>query len=205
MILRPEQMDVLQEVINIGTGKSAGILNEMIDSHITLQVPHLRLFSRQEIDREMGELSKKYFGAVRMGFHGSFNGTASLLFPPDSATRLVDAMTGERFAHSDLDSIRIGTLTEIGNIIINGLMGTISNILKKPLRYSMPAYAEGPLCSILLQDFTATSSTILMAQTRFQVEEHFVEVDLFLFFDVGSFDDLLTCLDEMLQLQKDTP
>ncbi|OPY12539.1 MAG: CheY-P phosphatase CheC [Syntrophus sp. PtaB.Bin138] len=199
MILRPEQMDLLQEVINIGIGKSAGILNEMIDAHITLQVPHLRIFSKQELVQEMEDLTQRYFGAVKMGFHGSFKGIASLLFPRKSAAKLVNVMTGEYPMTNDLDSIRIGTLTEIGNIIINGIMGTISNLLKKPLKFFMPAYAEGSFCTMLLQDFTAASSTVLLAQTRFFVEEHLVEVDLFLFFDVGSFDDLLVCLDDMLQ------
>ena len=44
MITR-DQISVLEEVFNIGVGRAAGALNEILDAHISLQVPDVGIWS----------------------------------------------------------------------------------------------------------------------------------------------------------------
>ncbi len=200
MKLSQEQSDVLQELINIGIGKAAGMLNEMLDTHVILQVPVIRIFSQQNSERELGALAGNTIAAVRMGFKGSFSGNALLLFPPDSANNLVSVLTGEDSIEDDMDSIRIGTLTEIGNIVINCVMGSISNIIGKHLIYSVPSYIEDSLLAMLMQQSeNGSNATIIVAETHFVIEKHSINGDILLFFEVGSFDDLIDCIDTLIE------
>jgi chemotaxis protein CheC len=43
MKLTARQLDALQELVNIGIGQAAGILNDMIDSPIRLQIPYVQI------------------------------------------------------------------------------------------------------------------------------------------------------------------
>ena len=151
------------------------------------------------IQQELTKLNPEsdLISSVQLRFDGSFTGTASLVFPPDSAGKLVDILTGEAFGADDLDEIRVGTLTEVGNIVINGVMGSIANILQERINYSVPTYLEGNVDGLLPQA-QSEDATILIAHTRFKVQEHHIEGNIILFFEVGSFDALLTAVNKIM-------
>lgn len=190
-----EQIDVLKELINIGVGRAAGMLNDMLQSRVYLQVPYVKIFSPTTLQAEIEELGNEKLSTVRLTFRGPFSGIASLVFPPDSAGKLVDILTGEEPGQTDLDSIRIGTLTEVGNIILNGVMGSIGNVLEKHINYSVPTYLENNIEQLLLAENVDMDTTILLAHTRFSIEQLQIEGDIILLFEVGSFDALLEAID----------
>jgi len=197
MNLTPSQLDILQEIINIGVGRAANVLNEMIAAHIRLQVPAIKVLSRLDIKQELSaRLRLEPISSVRLGFTGTLSGNAHLVFPTDSASKLVAILTDEEIGTPDLDAVKIGTLTEVGNIVINGAIGSISNLLKQQLRYSMPAYLEGSIEQLLTNGSSSINATILLAQTRFTIDQLQVEGDIILFFNLGSFDILLTSIEQ---------
>ncbi|MFP5259477.1 MAG: chemotaxis protein CheC, partial [Acidobacteriota bacterium] len=49
MSLSSLQLDILQELINIGVGRAAGMLNQMVNTHIQLQVPVLRVLTPKQL------------------------------------------------------------------------------------------------------------------------------------------------------------
>lgn len=106
-----------------------------------------------------------------LGFSGSFSGSAQLLFPTDSAVKLVSVLTGEQKGSPDLDSLKISTLSEVGNMVINGIMGLIGNILDQPLDYAVPYYAEEEIEALLLKEESVDSGSVLLAPTHFSIEE----------------------------------
>ena len=152
------------------------------------------------MSEELGEISRNTLSAVRMGFRGSFSGNALLLFPHDSANNLVSVLTGEDSIEDDMDSIRMGTLTEIGNILINCVMGSISNVIGKQLSYSLPSYFEDSLLNMLQQsDDDACNASIILARTHFIIEKHSINGDIILFFEVGSFDALIESVELLIE------
>src|SRR5512135_3103507 len=82
------QLDALRELINIGVGRAAKVLSEMVNARIILQVPFIKLLTPENLRREMGHLGEGLLAAVRLGFKGPFSGTAALVFPSDSASKL---------------------------------------------------------------------------------------------------------------------
>ncbi len=196
MQLTINQLDVLKELVNVGIGQAAGMLNEMIEFRIRLQVPAISLLSLSETQQELGKrLGLEELSAVKLDFSGSFSGTAQLIFPTESAATLVALLTGEELTSPDLDSLKIGTLTEVGNIAINGVMGSISNMLEQPLQYDVPAYLEEDVQHLIPLAGNDFNVNVLLVQAQFDVEELQVQGDIVLFFGVGSFDTLLDAID----------
>ncbi len=198
MKLSDDQLDALKELVNIGVGQAAGMLNEMIAFRIRLQVPEIKLLSPLELQQELKErVSQEQLATVQLDFSGSFSGSTQLVFPTESAATLVAVLTGEEPGSPDLDSLKIGTLTELGNIVINGVMGAISNVLTQPLHYEVPIYAEEDIDHLIPTAEDSSTAMVLLAKARFDVEELQVQGDIVLnFFGVDSFESLLRAIDE---------
>ena len=197
MNLTDKHIDYLKELMNIGVGKGASILNTMLNSHIQLQIPNLQVMKYEEIIEEIKKLSMDNLSAVDLPFKGQLSGEAVLIFPAKSAVKLVNILTddSEDQDDSDLDSIKIGTLSEIGNIVLNSIMGTLCNFFKIDLRYSVPFYKEESAENLIYEKSDFSTLTFLLAQTRFKIEEMNIDGDIMIIFDVGSFDVLLELID----------
>ncbi|HYQ48705.1 MAG TPA: chemotaxis protein CheX [Thermodesulfovibrionales bacterium] len=199
MILTEEQIDALKELINIGVGRASGVLSSMIECKISLQVPHIRVLSLIELNDEVERIGAGRLAAVKLGFKGSFAGTAALVFPPDSAAKLVSLLVREENDTPDLDSVRVGTLNEVGNIVINGVMGSVANVLKQHIDYSLPTYVEDSLEHMLTAGVAGNEIMILLAHTHFTVEEYMIEGNIILLFESKSFGSLILAIDRDLR------
>ncbi len=191
------QLDALKEIVNTGVGKAASSLNAMLESHIELEVPSISWFNLQELAEGPDKIGNAPISCVQLSFQGTLSGTAALVFPPQSAVKLVAALTGVDPVTSDLDAVMAGTLNEVGNIVINGVVGTIGNILAKPFEYSLPIYLEGKLADVLRPNDPALNVTILLVRTHFQVQDRQVEGNIFLIFELGSFEALLSIINSL--------
>ncbi|KMP11586.1 hypothetical protein UZ36_03805 [Candidatus Nitromaritima sp. SCGC AAA799-C22] len=190
-------IDVLEEMVNIGIGMAAGLLNEMVNARVHLQVPSVKVVALEEFKNELEIMGKRKFAAVFMAFNGIIIGNTVLAFPPDSASKLVAALTGEEPGTLELDSVTVDTLTEVGNIIINSVIGSISNMLKLRLQYSVPTYTEDLLDKLIAFQESDFQQTILMAEVDFTIKQLEVQGQLMLIFNMGMFEELLKTIDSM--------
>ncbi|MBD1910795.1 MULTISPECIES: chemotaxis protein CheC [unclassified Leptolyngbya] len=206
-VLTAMQVEALQELLNIGAGRSAAMLNRMVGVHIRLQVPLVEVVSEVELVTELQQrLNLERVAAVRLGFSGSCNGMAHLVFPFSSAARLVTALMSEDTElQPDLDAIRIGALSEVGNVVLNGVMGEISKLLHQQLKYSIPAYAEVQALNLFHAVAVDKQMTILLAQARLSIEQLLVTGDIILLFNIDSFDILLAAIKERWEVGNEWP
>ncbi|HAC62011.1 MAG TPA: chemotaxis protein CheC [Cyanothece sp. UBA12306] len=197
MLTKLEAISVLQEVINIGVGKAASILNEMVGTHIRLQIPWVDILpfelAKQELEKRLGEDN---LSTVELRFTGTLQGSADLVFSTDSASKLVDLVTEESPETSDLDFLKIGVLTEVGNIVISGIMGVVSNLLKQEFSYSIPSYIEGSIDQFFDYSCQDLNTTILLAQTNFVIESMNINGDIIIVFNLGYFDNLMIAINQ---------
>ncbi|MBO3459342.1 chemotaxis protein CheC [Aetokthonos hydrillicola Thurmond2011] len=195
-----EQMDALRELMNIGVGRAASLLNEMVQSRIILEIPFVKIFEAVDLQQEFTQrFNNDSFAAVRLSFTGSFAGSTDLVFPTESASKLVSLLTGEEPGSPDLNAVKIGTLSEIGNIIINAMMGSISNVLDQHLNYGLPIYLEDNIENILLLSNNINEARVFaLAQARFKIELLELIGDIVLILEMSSFDVLIKAINQSL-------
>ncbi len=196
MSLNASQLDAVGELVNIGIGRAAGMLNQLLSAPVELQVPKVKVGALDELTAELDRLSSGQLSSVRIRFGGELGGQAALVIPPESASQLVDLLTGNVPA-GDFDSLKRATLTEVGNILINGVMGSIGNVLKTDLHYEVPEYLEGAPTNLFLDGSLPKDGHLLIVETRFSVRDKNVRGALLLVFDVASFETLNRMLDEL--------
>ena len=190
--VKKEQIDVLTELINIGVGRAASVLNEMTNTHILLQIPRVQILQANNWDQEIERIIPKNgkISTIQLGFSGEFSGTVALFFTADSASKLVTILTAEETISVDLNSLRVGTLTEIGNILINNIMGSIGNMLKKPLSFSIPQYGEDDI-EHLLNGNLAENASMLLVNTHFELDQKHVDGTILMLFEVETLNNLI--------------
>ncbi len=187
------QTDALTEIINMGVGEAASCLNDIVGSHIVLRVPRVELMRVEEISRVAQELETEDVASVMQSFRGDFEGSATLIFPPKSAAKLVSAVTGEREASPDLDAVRRGTLMEIGNIVINAIVGTMSNVLTCLLSYTLPEYYQGDAASLFSRVASREQAAfVLLVQTDFTIENLEIKGFVLIILELSSVEKFLS-------------
>lgn len=194
----PLQLDALKEIVNTGVGRAAAALNEMVAAHIDLEVPGIEVFCPDSPDAIPPGLDTGILSCVQLGFYGDFSGTAALVFPPVSATKLVAALIGIAEDDPSIAAMKAGTLNEVGNIIINSVIGTIGNILERPFDFTLPNYFEGHLGDLLRPVEPWNRAPVLLVKTRFRIRNLHVEGNIFLIFELGSFEVLLAAIDALV-------
>ncbi len=133
-----------------------------------------------------------------MDYKSSFSGSVFLMIPPESATVLVSALVNEEPGPISLDPVRAGTLCEVGNMIINSLMGSIANVLKETVNYSLPEYKESTFENILLEKSEEEGTSICIANTTMKIQELEINGNLIIIFKVGHLQKLLASIDKLL-------
>lgn len=194
LALTDKQNDVLKEMINIGIGKGAEMLNAILATHINLEVPFVRVLSQKEFEFDIKKNQVDSLAAVNLAFSGDISGNVELVFPKESAVNLVAALTGEEPETIIMDSIRTGTLSEIGNVVINAVIGSISNLFEFTLNYSTPSYLEGNYEKLSMVVRTGKDSIILQARARFIIDTLAVVGDIMLFLELDSLDKIFSII-----------
>ncbi|MBF0292899.1 MAG: chemotaxis protein CheC [Nitrospinae bacterium] len=194
MNITPAQLDAITELVNIGLGRAASILNEMATSHVRLTTPRIEALSLKEILMGKGRQLNATLSSVKMSFTGMMYGSAYLAFPPESALRLVSLLTGEDRESPDLDSLKLETLNEVGNIVLNGVLGSIANALDGMMNYTIPSYQEDTLERMFVEN-VEEDDTVVLAVAEFSVEDQNIRGDTLLILEPKSFAALLTALE----------
>ncbi len=196
-MLEPVQLDVLTELINIGIGRATSMLNQMVQLDIRLDVPSIRILTAQELRQEADAYGDDIFSIVRLGFEGCFHGTAQLVLPATSATHLVAAVTGEEPDSPDVSALRGATLNEIGNILLNGVMGSLVNSLQGHLDFALPEYLEDTAPRTLVPGTSQNDEMVLFARARFATEDGRIDGQLIVLFEAESTQTLIDSIDNI--------
>lgn len=139
---RAEKEDILKELFNISVGKAASMLSEIVNKKIILNVPNLEIIDILKDHLNIDD----YFPLILPGnimvssikFRDELHGKASLLFPANKMRKFINLCLSENNENQNFTDIDFDILKEIGNIILNSIIGELSNFLKIKLDYTLP-------------------------------------------------------------------
>ncbi|MFH1852265.1 MAG: chemotaxis protein CheC [Candidatus Neomarinimicrobiota bacterium] len=198
MSINTSQVDALLEMINIGVGRGSSILNTLLKQHITMSVPTIRIIRSGELPLLNAVKRNGTISGIKLAFSRDFHGNAQIVFPSSTIPVLISALIGEECESADIDSLRSATLSEVGNIVLNSVVGTISNLLQISLDYSLPAYFESRDTNLHFNEELRSDSILILADTNFSIEKLQIDGNIVLIFAVNSFERLLALLDNHL-------
>ena len=137
------ERDALAELANIGVSRAAANLREMVGQQVLLSVPAVAIITRDRAAQIVGDQANGDLVAVQQAFAGDFSGRVLLIFPETNSLELVRAVTGGELPLEDIIDLEQEALAETGNIILNGCLATIANVLHRTMRMSLPSIVRG--------------------------------------------------------------
>src|SRR5690242_11444532 len=129
--LSETEQDALAEIANIGVSRAAASLRQMVGEQVMLAVPAVNIVSRQAASRLVERGNAPKLVAVQQSFEGPFSGRALLIFPEAHSLELVRSIVGDEHSLEDIIDLEHEALAETGNIILNGCLATIANVLDR--------------------------------------------------------------------------
>jgi chemotaxis protein CheC len=199
IVLGELEHDALTELVNIGVSRAAVNLRKMIGEQVLLSVPSVEIISRKAAAALVRERETDQLVAVRQGFEGAFSGQALLIFPESNSLELVRAVTGDELSPDELQEMEQEALSETGNIVLNGCLATMANMLQKPLTMSLPQVLRGD--GQLLFDppgQTSEQGVVLFLYINFAVSGRDIRGYIAMLMDLPSLGALKALIEEFI-------
>jgi chemotaxis protein CheC len=198
-ILSELELDALTELVNIGVGRAAGSLREMVGEQVLLSVPNVKLVSRDEAIAILSEREARLV-AVHQVFEGDITGRALLIFPETKSLELVRAVSGGDLPLEDIIDLEQEALAETGNIILNGCLATIANLLQRSLKMSLPEILRGPGPELFnLEPPPEAGDVVMFLYIDFAVRERDINGYVALLMDMPSLAAMQGLLREFIE------
>ena len=163
------QMDILKETSNIGMGHAATALSQMIGHPVKLRVPHVMITKISQVPEYLGGAEKMMVG-ITLQVLGDARGSIMLLFPQESAHRLLCNLIGDQGKVLIMNEVTISALKEVGNILASAYLSALGSMLHKTLIPSVPLLAydmAGAVVDYVLIDLSKSSDLAMLVETDF--------------------------------------
>jgi chemotaxis protein CheC len=198
------QKDALTELINIGYGRAAGALSELTGYRINLEVPRVGMYPIEEVGVQLGRLVEGEVASVNQVFSGPLAGSALLLLDEKAAIMLSELLTDDVSPSHSFDSGAREIITEVGNILLNALLGVFGNLLQVQISFAVPRLRVDTIDSVM-QSIIVREEELryaLMIHTRFRLRASNVTGYLIIILGITSLDRMLVELEKWEERQK---
>jgi chemotaxis protein CheC len=194
------QRDALTEVVNIGVSRAAVSLRKMVGEQVIMSVPSLELISRNAAAKLIRERESDQLVAVAQDFDGPFAGRALLIFPAASSLSLVRAVAGSAVAEEDLEPMEDEALAETGNVVLNGCLASMANMLKQRFNLSLPKVVRGDGRLLFEAPISGTATgMVLFLYINFTLSDRALRGYIAMMMDLPSLTVLRDMVDEFIE------
>ncbi len=185
------ERDALTELVNIGVSRAAASLRKMVKKEVILSVPAVEIVTRKSAASLIGQRESEALIAVQQQFEGPFSGRALLIFPQSNGLSLVRAIVGDEMEEAELLEMEDEALAETGNVILNGCLGSMANMLQHSLKMSLPDVLRGD-STLLFEVYNRSGegSFVLFLYINFSVRERDIRGYIAMIMDLPSMEKL---------------
>jgi len=114
-----------------------------------------------------------------------------LIFPQSNGLSLVRAIVGDEMEDAELLEMEDEALAETGNVILNGCLGSMANMLQHSLKMSLPDVRRGD-STLLFEAYNSSGegSFVLFLYINFSVRERNIRGYIAMIMDLPSMEKL---------------
>ncbi len=170
------ELDALKELGNIGVGKAATSLSQMLGRTIEMSVPNAMVVRIQELHKVID--AEKMVAGVVTGLDDIENGQAGFLyitFPEESSQKLVEILLGDSSDEEMTDS----TLMEIGNILSSAFCDATAEMLGITLIPTPPNFGRDFAIAVIdaiVSQLADKSDYVVVFETKLEESEDEIEI-----------------------------
>ncbi|WP_157826674.1 chemotaxis protein CheC [Colwellia sp. 12G3] len=180
------EIDALTEIFNIGIGRAANSLNQMVSQTVDLTIPEIEILPNKVAKQKLDFDSGVDISAVTQRFSGDFQGQALLMFTKENGLQLVSLLLGNKIPIEDLSELEQDSLVEIGNVILNACFGTVINFLQSSISIEMPEFIQGNIDKIFT--YSSDNDWSLYIKVKFSLPSKHIAGHISFIMDITSLE-----------------
>ena len=197
-LFSPDEHDLIVELMNLGVGRAASALSQLVNDEVLLSVPQLEFISTARARNAFHQELPACLAGVSQDFEGFINGRAALLFPEARSLELVNAMLGETLSADEISELEQETLAELGNILLNHCLATLANQLKQQVQTDIPRafslHADELPDALILPSTDPENSLVMLVHINFSLRQSELRGYLAFIIDLRSADTFINAL-----------
>lgn len=197
--------DILKEIFNINVGQAANMLSEIINKKILLDVPSIQIIDYNKdnfkIEDTFENIPEGALMLSSINFNKEIQGEANLIFPANKMRTFINLCMNEEdneddqemhFTDMDFDIVR-----EVGNIILNAIIGGIGNFLDLSLEYTIPEVRIYDRADFKEKIISKDELCIIMLYITFIIEDIEIEGGIIINLKLNSLKELMEQIKRM--------
>lgn len=162
------ELDFLGEISQNGLDFAQKTLEKTLKMNLKMGPAKVLLLSKEELGEDFGVGDFKRTG-ISLPFTGTYNGFAYLLFKDNEIQKVLGPMVGEELSQEEWDEVRDDVLNELGNIVLNSIIGYWSNQVTGSIDYTPPVKVEGILEDLISKKFSDTNEVCFVGIGLFEI------------------------------------
>jgi chemotaxis protein CheC len=200
------EQDALAEIANMGVSRAAASLRQLVGAQVLMSVPAVEIVTRQAASKLVERDNATKLVAVQQSFEGPFAGRALLIFPEAQSLELVRSVVGDGHSLEDVIDLEQEALAETGNIILNGCLATIANVLHRTMRMSLPSIVRGDGAKLFeVNEQNSAGQFVLFLYIDFNIKKRNVHGFIALLMDLPSIAALKDIVNDFISgIEKQT-
>lgn len=172
MVLEDEEVDVLREIANIGSGHAAASMEKWLEREMVLDVPQAFLVPVEEVAEHIGDPLQTVI-CVYSRVHGEIAGHLLYALSLEDAKVLLDILLDPEDRQWGFSPDNLSAIAETGNILFNAYLTAVSRVCGLELFPGTPACAadmlEAVVNTVLLEICEGSDHTLVL-ETQFRGE-----------------------------------
>lgn len=191
--LNDAQMDVLQEIGNIGAGNAATALSLLLNEKVSISVPKIRLTDFDTAINALGGTETMTVG-VLVNYSGEANGIIMFLLNMEDAKSITNMLVQDDTQGEELNELKLSAIQEIGNILGSSYINSISALTGLSIRISIPYTAidmAGALMSVPIIEFGAIGEKVMFIEENFSSDTHSLISHIIMFAEIDTLKTMI--------------
>ncbi len=194
--MNEEHLQTVKKLIVKGAEKATKSLSSMLKMPIELDVVIVRWLLQGKIPDLYDDISEWGFDDLKIvdiGVIGELSGSSRLVFTAEDAEKIAEFIIGKQEGADIPDSAKDDIIKEIGNILINGLIGTLGNCLGIHLTYELPILRDENFHKLIVME---RDVSIIFCKIRFSIKDMNINGNFILTFEVDDQNELVNTLEK---------
>jgi chemotaxis protein CheC len=191
------QLDALREVGNMGAGRAATALSQMLGQTINITVPKASVIRLEDLPDPLGG-PDALVAATYFHVHGDAPGRLLIFMTQEALPHILTLLMGQPpKAGAPLSAEEQSALKELGNILCSQYLNALADLMQVQLLPSVPALAYDMVRSVMqsvLADAAEEGAQALMIENQFLEAKRPVALYLFYLPQAGGLESMLAQL-----------
>ncbi len=191
------ELDALREVGNMGAGRAATALSQMLGQPVRITVPKASVIRLEDLPDPLGGPDALVV-ATYFHVHGDAPGRLLIFMTQEALPHILSLLTGKApRAGAPLSSEEESALKELGNILCSQYLNALADLMHVQLLPSVPALAFDMVRSVMqsvMADAAEDGAQALMIENQFLEAQRPVALYLFYLPKAGSLEGMLSLL-----------